>query len=378
MNAPAFPNDTDEDKNITPIFDVLMNQYHSATLVIFGRLGLFDYIHHCTNTPENDGVTVDQIATYAKWSVRATSAMLISLVTSGILEATVRENTLSNRNTHSFEHTYRLTQRAAKFLLSDAPGNMVPYLELFWECSPQLLLEKAAANKQQDNFMLETGDGAPSDMFINAMQGQTSHAAMVLAPLLAEELSVAATNGSELGSASENLEHFVDVGGGSGALCHELCNVMPHWKGSIYELDGVCPIAEKFIQEAELSDRVKAVPGNMFNDKTFPRASCYGFGNVLHDWSDDVNRMLLQKAFDSLPETGGKVLIVEMLVSEDVGSTSKVAAGLNLVMVTNEDGRQYKASEIKVILESIGFVDIKVITSSITPYSAVLASKEMK
>merc|ERR1712113_1324217 len=113
---------------------------------------------------------------------------------------------------------------------------------------------------------------------------------------------------------------------------------MPHWKGSIYELDGVCPIAEKFIHKAELSDRVKTVPGNMFSDKNFPRATCYGFGNVLHDWSDNVNRMLLQKAFDSLPETGGKVLIVEMLVSEDVGSTTKATAGLNLVMVTNEDG----------------------------------------
>mmetsp|Transcript_11793 Transcript_11793/g.14855 ORF Transcript_11793/g.14855 Transcript_11793/m.14855 type:complete len:351 (+) Transcript_11793:164-1216(+) len=346
------------EENVTPIFDLMMSQYHSSTLVIFGRLGLFDFI----NNEGSDGVTVKQLAERANWSVRATSAMLIALVTTGILER-VPSGDNNGATTHSFEERYKLAPRSARFLLSDAPGSVVAYLELFWECSPQNLMEKASADKKQDNFMLETGGGAPSELFINAMEGQTSHAAMVLSPLLA----------SHLGDASND---FVDVGGGSGTFCLEVCKALPKCNGSIYELASVCPMTEKFISKADLSDRVKAVAGDMFKDKVFPPAECYGFGNVLHDWSDEDNTALLQKAYDSLPEKSGKIAILEMLVAEDVVSTTGATAGLNLVMVTNEDGRQYKASELKSMLEKIGFVDVQVVSSPVTPYSVIIASKQ--
>ena len=189
--------------------------------------------------------------------------------------------------------------------------------------------------------------------------------AMVLSPLLV----------SHHGDESTASNHFVDVGGGSGTFCLEVCKSLPNWKGSIYELAGVCPITEKFIAKADLSDRVKAIAGDMFKDKVFPPAECYGFGNVLHDWSDEDNTVLLQKAYGSLPDKSGKIMILEMLVAEDVVSTTGATAGLNLVMVTNEDGRQYKASELKLMLEKIGFVDIQVVSSPVTPYSAIIASK---
>ncbi len=362
---------TSDEKSSTPIFNLMLSQYHSSTLLVFGRLGLFDFIHG----NGEDGVTVEQLAAHAKWSIRATSAMLISLTVNGILQ------TSPDAESHSFQHKYKLTPRATRFLLSNVPGNVIGFLELFWECSPLQLLEKASDLKEQDHFMLETGGGAPSEFFINAMQGQTSHAAMVLSPLLAVEFHDEGT----LSSPSTNNDpnnHFVDVGGGSGTFCIEFCKALPHWKGSIYELSGVCPIAEKFFDlynDAQLTDRIKAVPGDMFQDKLYPPAACYGFGNILHDWSDDDNKVLLQKAYDSLPPSiggKGKVIILEMLVAEDVLSTTNAAAGLNLVMVTNENGRQYKASELKSILESIGFVDVKVISSPVTPYSAIIASKK--
>lgn len=363
MSTSTSHSDTDECVN--PIFDLMMGQYHSSTLVIFGRLRLFDFISKCST-----GVTVEQLASHANWSVRATSAMLISLVTNDILE-TVQTGADNSAMIHSFEHGYKLTPRATKFLLSDAPGNVIDYLELFWECSPKLLLEKALADKKQDNFMLETGEGAPSKMFINAMQGQSSHAAMILSPFLASDLE-----GITSSLTTQASKHIVDVGGGSGTFCIEICKVLSDWKGTIYELAGVCPIADEFIVKAGLKNRVKAMPGNMFKDNVFPPAVCYGFGNVLHDWSDEDNMVLLQKAYDSLPNNSGKVLILEMLVAEDVVSTTCAAAGLNLVMVTNEDGRQYKASELKAILEKIGFGDVKVISSPLTPYSVIIASKQ--
>ena len=107
-------------------------------------------------------------------------------------------------------------------------------------------------------------------------------------------------------------------------------------------------------------------------------ADCYAFGNVLHDWPDAVNLSLLEKAFRSLPATKGKVVLLEMLVAEDVASSSLASAGLNLVMVTNEQGRQYKASELHSMLTKAGFdgPTIQVMSSPRTPYSLVVANKK--
>jgi hypothetical protein len=261
---------------------------------------------------------------------------------------------------HSYAHNYTLTERAQNFLLADVAGNITPYFELFWDTSPQVLLEKASAEKAQENFMLDTGGSAPSQMFVDAMQGQTSHATIVLSPLL--DLA--------------NSTHFVDVGGGSGTFCIQAYKTYPHLKGSIYELEGVCPIASKYITKAKLEERVQAVPGNMLDDEFFPAADCYAFGNVLHDWPDDTNMALLKKAYKSLPESTGKVVLLEMLISEDIASTTSAAAGLNFVMVANEDGRQYKSSELEKMLKDAGFVDIEVVKSPLTPYSAIVGNKK--
>jgi len=45
-------------------------------------------------------------------------------------------------------------------------------------------------------------------------------------------------------------------------------------------------------------------------------------------------------------------------------------------MVTNKDGRQYKASEVTSMLEKVGFSDVEIISSPVSPYSAVVASKK--
>jgi hypothetical protein len=175
---------------------------------------------------------------------------------------------------------------------------------------------------------LDTGRGAPSQMSIDAMQGQTSHATIVLSPLL--DLSKSA--------------HFVGVGGDSGTVCIQACKAYQHLTGSIYELEG--QTASKYVMKAKLEDRVKAVPGNMLDDKFFPAADCHAFGNVLHDWPDDTTMALLKKAYTSLPESTGKVVRLEILISEDISSTTSAA----LVTFANENGRQYKASELEKML----------------------------
>lgn len=341
--------------SMTPLMDEVFSPFHHAALLVFSRLDLFDFIHERTN------VTTKELAQHANWSERATSAMLISLVSSGVLQVSpqnLREEGSDELETAST--AFSLSPMGQRFLHTGSDGHVNKFLELFWEVSPQLLLEKAAVTDKEENFMLQTGGGeAPSKFFIDAMQGQTSFAARTLTPLMN----------------FESVQKLIDVGGGSGTFVIEACRNHRHLKGSVYELPGVCPITEEYVRNANMTDRVGTISGNMFEDVSFPPADCYAFGNILHDWPDDANRGLLSKAFHSLPPNG-TVVVLEMLIAEDLTSTTRSAAGLNLLMVTNEQGRQFKASELKEMMEEVGFVEVSVVSSPLTPYSLVVATKQ--
>lgn len=376
-NSDSSPN-RDNPISTTPLFDLIFSPLHSATLLIFGRLRLFDFIksHHKN---ENGVVSVEDVASHCQWSLRATSGMMVSLVSSGLLLPVDNDKDNNNNSndtiTNSFHQCYKLTPLSEKYLCSDQPNHLLDFLELCWEMTPQKLLEQSVADKKQEHKMLGTVQ-CPSKEFIDAMQSQTSHAAMTLSPLLAKHL--------------QSTRHFVDVAGGSGTFCIEVCQSLPSIKrGTVYELEGVCPMVTKYVADAGMSDRIIAQCGNMFSDDRFPPGDAYAFGNVLHDWSDEVNRQLLVKAYASLPdEKDGTVVILEMLLDDDFVNTAtkdngtvqrlRCAAGLNLLMVLYEDGRHYKLSELEGLLVSVGFVDVECISSPLTPYSVVLGRKKKK
>jgi len=341
ISPPSVVQEADKEISMIPLMDNVFAPFHHAVLLIFARLCLFDFID------SRASVSLDDIADHTQWSKRATSAMLISLATSNILDASVGPSSTS----------YSLTRLGKRFLSTKNHGYVNDFLDLFWNVSPQALLDKAIED-QKENFMLETGGGAPSEAFISAMQGQTSFAAQVLTRVMP----------------FETVHHMVDVGGGSGTLAIQACSNNDHISASVYELPGVVPITEKYIMNANLTNRIKVVPGNMFEDEYYPEADAYAFGNVLHDWPDKVNMGLLAKAYKSLP-SNGTVIILEMLIAEDIVSTTQAAAGLNLVMVTNEQGRQYKASDLEKMLSDVGFVDTAVYKSNETPYSAIVSKK---
>jgi len=204
--------------SIIPLMDQVFASHHHSALLVFTRLNLFSFIS------DSNGVTVEILADHAKWTQRATSAMIISLTTSGILKESTQTCGTS---------TFYLSPLGERFLLQKNAGHMNDFLDLFWDHSPKTLLEKASIGTEKENFMLKTGGGAPSEFFINAMQGQTSFAAKVLAPLIRLEPTT----------------RVVDVGGGSGTFVIEICKNNPSATGIIYELPDVVPIAEKYVKQ---------------------------------------------------------------------------------------------------------------------------------
>jgi hypothetical protein len=153
---------------------------------------------------------------------------------------------------------------------------------------------------------------------------------------------------------------LLDVGGGSGAFDIVLCQRYPHLRATVYDLEHVTDIAGRNVKDAALSDRITVTPGDFFADAGFPDGhDLHLFSMIMHDWNDEHDRQLLRKSFESL-DSGGTVLICELLVDDDKTGPAP-AALMSLNMLIECEGRNYTAAEYTGWLTDVGFVDPQVI-----------------
>jgi O-methyltransferase/methyltransferase family protein len=116
---------------------------------------------------------------------------------------------------------------------------------------------------------------------------------------------------------------LTDAGGAIGALCVQVAANNPHMSCTVFDLPSVKPLAEDYVNQRNLSDRVNVVSGDFFIDP-IPQSDVIVMGNILHDWSEEEKLHLLKQAYDSLPQ-GGAFVCIENIIDND---RSKNAFGL--------------------------------------------------
>jgi len=151
-----------------------------------------------------------------------------------------------------------------------------------------------------------------------------------------------------------------DVGGGSAAFDIVLCQRYPELRTTVYDLEFVADIAARNVNDAGLTDRITVTPGDFFADASFPVGhDLHLFSRIMHDWKAERDQLLLRKSFEAL-DSGGAVLICELLVDDD--KTGPVPAALmSLNMLVETEGRNYTAAEYSDWLTEVGFVDPQVV-----------------
>lgn len=111
-----------------------------------------------------------------------------------------------------------------------------------------------------------------------------------------------------------NYKTLVDVGGATGLLSTLVAKANPNIICTTTDLPPATEIARKKIEAAGVSDRVKAEPIDFFTDP-IPAAEVVTMGMILHDWNLEKKMMLIQKAYDALPE-GGAFIAVEAIIDD--------------------------------------------------------------
>ncbi len=119
-------------------------------------------------------------------------------------------------------------------------------------------------------------------------------------------------------------------------------------------------IAARNVKHAGLTDRITVTPGDFFEDASFPVGhDLHLFSMIMHDWGEERDQLLLRKSFEAL-DSGGAVLICELLVDDDKTGPAP-AALMSLNMLIETEGRNYTAAEYSNWLTDVGFVDPQVI-----------------
>nr|WP_308162718.1 methyltransferase [Nocardia alni] len=155
----------------------------------------------------------------------------------------------------------------------------------------------------------------------------------------------------------KNFRTFVDVGAAQGALPVRIALTHSHVEGVSYDLPAVRPIFDEYVASFALSDRIRFVPGDMF-DGPLPTADVICFGHVLHGYSEITRRELIAKAYAAVPP-GGALLVYDAMT--DPGRRHNLVSFLSSlnIMLEMREGFEATTTQCAGWLSDAGFVHVK-------------------
>ena len=191
--------------------------------------------------------------------------------------------------------------------------------------------------------------------------------------------------GAQFGKAMQNISRFaagavleaydfsgvktiMDVGGGNGSLALAILGKHPEMKGKVFDLPYIEPQAKLGIHAAGAADRCGFESGDFF--KAVPRgADLHALKFILHDWTDEECVRILKCCRASL-EPGGRVVVVEMLVPEEIRPDFVMLMDLNMLVMTG--GRERTLKEFEAVFTQAGFELTRVVPTK-SPFSVLEA-----
>jgi (2Fe-2S) ferredoxin/cyclopropane fatty-acyl-phospholipid synthase-like methyltransferase len=172
----------------------------------------------------------------------------------------------------------------------------------------------------------------------------------------------------------DNIKRMLDVGGGSGAYSITFAKMNNEMESVILDLSQVTPIAQKHIADANLSDRIKTMNGDMRQDDFGNGFDFVLISAICHMNSSDQNRDLMKKAFSAITP-GGRVVIQDFVLHQDKTSPYTAAIFALNMLVGTQAGSTYSEQEYTSWLNDAGFEDIKLIRIP-GPTALVIAQKK--
>jgi SAM-dependent methyltransferase len=150
-----------------------------------------------------------------------------------------------------------------------------------------------------------------------------------------------------------DYQSVVDIGCAEGAVPAQIALAHEHITGGGFDLPPLEPIFDAFVARLGLGERLSFTAGDFFADP-LPEADVLVMGHILHDWALDEKRLLLQKAYDALPD-GGALIVYEAIIDDDRRSNAfGLLMSLNMLIET-PGGFDYTGADCRAWMHEAGF-----------------------
>jgi hypothetical protein len=244
--------------------------------------------------------------------------------------------------------------KISNLLCDDVPGSMLDtvafisdpfHFQAYVDMIPVLQDGKSAAEHVwgKNVFDAFADDPATQARFDDAMTNMTASACVAV--LEAYDFS--------------GIQTLVDVAGGHGALLSAILQKNPTMRGILFDLPRVIDGAGAKLEAAAVSSRCQLESGDFF--QSVPGGDAIIMKHIIHDWDDERALAILRNCHRALP-SGGKLLLVEMLLSDQPGPHfSKV---LDVEMLMLPGGRERTEQQYRELLNAGGFELKRVIATS--------------
>ena len=150
-----------------------------------------------------------------------------------------------------------------------------------------------------------------------------------------------------------NYNTLCDIGGAGASLCIHVVSRNPQINCISFDLPAVASIAAENISKMGMAEEIRIQSGDFFTDP-FPAADVISMGNILQDWGMKDKKMLIRKAYESLPKGGSLVVIENIIDDERRENAFGLMMSLNMLIETGE-GYVLTAGDFDTMAKEAGF-----------------------
>jgi len=309
-------------------FSAMMN---AKAILAANEIGLFNALDRRASTPR-------VLAKHLGTSLRGVSDLIDALCASGYLERKGERVSLA--------------PVARKWLASSSPnylGHMLQHVNDLW--AVWVNLEEAVRTGAPPGVHYENWlkDAEFSGMLRRHILG-LREAARLSAPEMVRGVELPDLKRTPGAGSGPRL---LDLGGGHGGYSVAFCEKYPALTAVVFELEGTAEIGREVVAREGMGDRVKFKVGDFLKDDLGAGYSAALYFNILHNCSEEDNRLALKKVFDSL-EPGGVIAVWDMFKERDK-EPELMPALMALHMLVSSGGTSYRVEEVYGWLRETGF-----------------------
>lgn len=322
----------------TPLIDSFSAMMNAKAILAANELGLF-------NALAERPLTASALAEQLGVSARGVSDLADALCANGYL--TRRGDKVA------------LSRIARKWLVRSSPdyiGNMLEHVNDLWAVWLNLeeAIRKGAPPAADYEDWLKDKDYRR--MLRRHIVGLRDTAHLTAPEMLRAVKLPAAKQASKASSEPTKrpaARRLLDIGGGHGGYSIAFCKKYPDLAATVFDLEGTAEIGREIVEREQMSGRVKFQVGDFLKDDFDTGYAVALYFNILHNFSEQDNRLVLAKVFDAL-RPGGLLVVWDMFKKLE-GERDVQPALMALHMLVASGGTSYLIDEVDSWLGEIGF-----------------------